>query len=139
MGFDGNILTAIKSIYSCCMSTVNVNSYLTEKFPINLGVHQGDGLSSTPFGLYINDLTKALNASGKGITLNENLIIALLLYADDLDIMSEPEEDLQTLSNILEKWCKQWHMIVNIKKTKIVHLELRHNQGQILILYLTMK
>ncbi len=38
MGFDGNILTAIKNIYSSCMSTVNVNGYLTEKFPINLEV-----------------------------------------------------------------------------------------------------
>ncbi len=51
---------------------------------INLGVRQGDGLSPTLFGLYINDLAKALNSSGKGIKLNEDLIIALLLYADDL-------------------------------------------------------
>ncbi len=35
--------------------------------------------------------------------------------------MAESEEDLQTLLNILEKWCKQWHMRVNFKKTKIVH------------------
>ncbi len=95
--------------------------YLTEKFPINLGVCQGDGLSPTLFGLYINVLAKAFNASSKGITLNEDLIIALLLYADDLAIMTESEEDLQTLLNILEKWCKQWCMRVNIKKTKIVH------------------
>ncbi len=122
MGFDGNFLTTIKNIYSSCMSTVNVNGYLTKKFPINLGVCQGDGLSPTHFGLYINDLAKALNASGKGIKLNEDLIIALLLYADDLAIMAESEEDLQTLLNILEKCCTQWHMRVNIKKIKIVHL-----------------
>ncbi len=73
----------------------------------------------THFGLYINDLSKALNASGKNIKLNEDLIIALLLYADDLVIMAESEEDLQTLLNILEQWCKQWRMRVNIKKTKI--------------------
>ncbi len=77
-------------------------------------------LSPTLFGLYINDLAEALNASGKGIKLNEHLIIGLLLYADDLAIMAESEEDLQTLLNILEKWCKQWHMRVNIKKTKII-------------------
>ncbi len=97
MGFDGKMLRAIQSIYSSCMSAVNVNGYLTEKFPINLGVRQGDGLSPTLFGLYINDLAKALNASSKGIKLNEYLIIALLLYAYDLAIMTESEEDLQTL------------------------------------------
>ncbi len=89
------------------MSTVNV-------------VHQGDGLSPTRFGLYINNLAKVLNASGKDIKLNEDLIIALLLY-DDLAIMAESKEDFQTLLNILEKWCKQWHVRVNIMKTKIVH------------------
>ncbi len=101
-------LTAIKNIYSSCISTVNVNGYLTEKFPINLGVCQGDSLSPTLFGLYINDLAKALNASNKGIFINEDLNIALLLYADDLAIMAESQEHLQTLLNILEKWCKQW-------------------------------
>ncbi len=35
--------------------------------------------------------------------------------------MAESEEDLQTLLNILEKWCKQWHMRVYVKKIKIVH------------------
>ncbi len=49
------------------------------------------------------------------------MIIALLLYADDLALMAESEEDLQSLLNILEKWCKQWRMRVNIKKTKMVH------------------
>jgi hypothetical protein len=32
MGFDGKIRRMIKSIYSGCMSTVNVNGYLTENF-----------------------------------------------------------------------------------------------------------
>ncbi len=51
MGFDGNFLTAIKNIYSSCISTENVIGYLTENLWINLGVHQGDGLSPTLFGL----------------------------------------------------------------------------------------
>ncbi len=35
--------------------------------------------------------------------------------------MAESEEDLETLLNILKKWCKQWCMRLNIKKKKIVH------------------
>ncbi len=82
---------------------------------------QGDGLSPAHFGLYINDLANALNASNNGIKLIEDLIIALLLYADDLAIMTESGAHHQALLNILEKWCKQWCIRVNIKKTKIVH------------------
>ncbi len=64
------------------------------------------------FGLHI----KAPNDIGK------DLIIALLLYAYDLAIMTESEEELQSLLNFLQKLYKQWHMRVNIKKSKIVHV-----------------
>ncbi len=45
--------------------------------------------------------------------LTYDLIIALLLYAGDLASMAESEEDLQSLLNILEKWCKQSRTLHN--------------------------
>ena len=128
MGFDGKILNMIKTIYSDCKSCVNVNGYLTGNFSTELGVRQGDALSPTLFGLYINDLAKALNDSGKGIKLSEDLTIALLLYADDLAVIAESEEDLQEMLNILENWCKKWRMRVNVRKTKIVHFKTLRQQ-----------
>jgi hypothetical protein len=121
MGFGGKMLNMIKTIYSNCESCVNVNGHLTSKFSTEFGVRQGDPLSPTLFGLFINDLATDLNASGKGIKLNDDLIIALLLYADDLAIIADSEEDLQMMLNILEIWCKKWRMRINVKKTKIVH------------------
>ena len=115
------MLNMLKNIYSNCESCVNLNGYLTNTFPSKYGVQQGDTLSPTLFGLFINDLADDLNASGKGIKLNEYLTIALFLYADDLAIMAESEEDLQVMLSILDRWCKKWRMRVNVSKTKIVH------------------
>ena len=106
MGLGGKMLNMIKNIYSNCESCVNLNGYLTNTFPSKYGVQQGDTLSPTLFGLFINDLADDLNASGKGIKLNEYLTIALFLYADDLAIMAESEEDLQVMLSILDRWCK---------------------------------
>ncbi len=52
---------------------------LQRRFQLVWDYAREKGLSPTLFGLYINDLAMALNASGKGIKLNEDLIIALLL------------------------------------------------------------
>ena len=121
MGIGGKVLSMIQTIYSDCKSCINVNGYLTEEFSSKFGVRQGDSLSPTLFGLYINDLAKDLKNTGLGVKLSDELTIASLLYADDLAIMAESEENLQCMLNVLENWCKRWRMRVNVNKTKIIH------------------
>ena len=41
-----------------------------------------------------------------------------LLQADDLLLMSETLTGLQTLFNRLELYCRRWHLILNVVKTK---------------------
>ena len=42
------------------------------------------------------------------------------MYADDMVIFSTSPEGLQNELNYLEKYCADWGMKVNIKKTKII-------------------
>jgi hypothetical protein len=51
----------------------------------------------------------------------DGIIVVLLLYADDLAVLAESEEDLQTMLNVLHEWCEEFDISVNIDKTKIVH------------------
>jgi hypothetical protein len=44
-----------------------------------------------------------------------------LLYADDIALLSESEDDLQSMLDILYKWCRNWRMKVNSLKSNIVH------------------
>lgn len=125
LGFGGKMLQSIKNIYSDCAAVININGHLTNSFNVSLGVRQGDTLSPTLFCLFINSLAQALDNSGYGIKLNEHLTVSSLLYADDLAIMAESETDLQCQLNVLQRWCRNWRMRVNIKKTKIVHFRVK--------------
>ena len=85
------------------------------------GVCQGDTLAPILFALYLDDLVAEIKATGNRIPLyNEE--IAILLYADDKVIFSTSQEGLQAKLYILESWCNNWRMNVNIGKTKVVHV-----------------
>ena len=117
----GNIYRAIKSLYSKTWACVRIqNSTFTDFFLTNTGVRQGDNLSPTLFALYINDLVTELKNLGVGIEIN-NTMVSLLLFADDLVLISENEKDLQLLLDKFGDWCEKWNVKVNESKSKIMH------------------
>jgi hypothetical protein len=124
-GYSGKIYNALKSVYTDSKACVNLNGYLTNSFSTDSGVRQGDALSPTLFGLYINDLVSVLHECGAGIKLTSDLEISCLLYADDLVLLAESEDNLQILLNKVSEWCQEWRMKVNIDKTKVVHFHPR--------------
>ena len=59
-------------------------------------MRQGDNLSLTLFALFINDLAKEVKIFNKGIQI-ENTTKSLLLYADDIAIISDCAEHMQDI------------------------------------------
>ncbi len=89
-------------MYSHPIACVKVNNIVTDWFNISIEVRQGDSLSPTLFGLYINDV-KALNLS-----INvDDIIISILAFADDIVILAKNEKDLQDILNHVENWCNK--------------------------------
>ena len=43
------------------------------------------------------------------------------MFADDIAIMAETEEDLQCMLSTLHTWCESWRLHINTSKTKTVH------------------
>jgi len=70
--------------------------------------------------MYINDLCMELKAIGKGVQVGED-VICMLMFADDMVLLAENEEDLQYLLSRLSQWCGKWKVVVNGDKTNIVH------------------
>ena len=70
--------------------------------------------------MYINDIEEHFELKGfKGIDIG-TLKMFLLIYADDIVILSESEEGLLQGLDILQEYCDRWKLTVNIKKTKIM-------------------
>ena len=116
----GNMYHSIKAIYYepyCC---VNVNNMLTDWFLSESSVRQGDTLSPTLFGVFINDIVSEINGLNQGIVINGKCI-SILLYTDDIAIMSETPLGLQHMLTQIHKWSTQWRIRFNIKKSQVVH------------------
>ena len=124
---QGKMYNAIKALYCRTFSCINLNGHLTEWFESLVGVRQGDNLSPTLFNIFLNDLANELNAINLGIKMGD-LKICMLLYADDIAIISENEQKLQKLLDHVHEWCKKWQLNLNIDKTQIVHF--RKSQKQ---------
>ena len=77
-------------------------------------------MSPLLFNLYIKDLVNYISGLGLGVDIgSEN--VSILLYADDVVILTENEQNLQAQLDILKNCCDQNKMTVNFDKSKAVH------------------
>ena len=81
-------------------------------------------MSPILFNLYVNDLVTQISELGLGIDIDGEKV-AVLLYANDLVILSETEDDLQTILDTLHVWCSTNCLFVNPDKSKIIHFRPR--------------
>ena len=120
IGVSNKMVKAVKSVYASVSSCVKVNNFYTNWFNVNSRLRQGCPLSPLLFNLYINDLALRIKALGKGIDINrEN--VSILLYADDIVLLSENEDNLQFMLNELNSWCAINNMSINCSKSNIIH------------------
>ena len=130
IGITGNMYKAISSLYSNPRSRIILQDYSTDYFDCPIGVKQGDCLSPTLFSIFINDLSFEIRNSNTGINIDiediagniDTTVLNILLYADDIVLFAENEEDLQSLLFIVQVWCEKWRLQVNLAKTNILHI-----------------
>ncbi len=107
IGVPEKFLSALKSLYQNVECSVKINGNLTDWFPVNFVFKQGCVLSPTLFNLYINELIKEIKASGVGADVEMGNVV-ILVYADDIIILAENEQDLQILLDIIHRWSQEW-------------------------------
>ena len=116
-GIKGKFFAVLSSMFKKARSTVKWDGKLGETFENLCGVLQGGVSSPQLFKIFIEDLVNYLDKSC-GIQINTETICHLLL-ADDLALISETRSGLQRLLNGFSNFCKQWHLVVNMDKTKV--------------------
>ena len=120
LGLKGRMHKAIASLYESVKCCVRVNAFKTDIFEVNCGLKQGCTLSTLLFNLYVNDLVTKINSLDIGIEIDGEKV-AVMLYADDLVLISASEDDLQILLNELHIWCSTNSLKINEQKSNIVH------------------
>ena len=116
LGIDGKILKAIQSLYHDSRCAVKVNNLKTSLFDVNIGVKP-----AAKFFLYINDLADKIKSLNCEIDV-DGYQFSILLYVDDIALLSLCEESLQTTLNALNEWCVNWRVTLYQEKTKLVQL-----------------
>ena len=94
----------------------------TEYINCTRGVKQGDVCSPVLFSLFINELALEIIQNGKhGATFGNDFIeLFILLFADDIVLLSETIIGLQTQLNSLYRAAMQLQLKVNMDKSNIV-------------------
>ena len=117
---DGKMFSAIRNLYHETQSCIKLNDKYTDMFNVTCGVKQGDNLSPTLFSLFINDLAIKIKELKYGVKI-ANEIVSILLYADDIVLLSNSENNLQKMLLYMNTWCEQWCLKINVTKSKVVH------------------
>ena len=118
----GNFFDLIRNLYSKTKCLIKNADQRTEFFDYQKGVRQGCILSPMSFNLYLNEIPFLLDRKldTDPIALPNGSNLNCLLYADDLVLISHSAKGLQKALSILEKYCNDWLLSVNPKKTKVV-------------------
>lgn len=116
IGISSKIIRILQSLYENTESRIWDGSTFSDYFSVESGVKQGCILSPVLFSLYINDLPDIL-PGGLNVA---NVNVKVLLYADDIVILSDSPGGLQEMIDALHKYCLMWSLKVNLSKAKIV-------------------
>ena len=124
LGIRGRMLFAIAALYANVKYQVKFTNGLSEAFGGDTGVRQGCPLSPFLFGVFVEMLHERIHTEhpteGPTFDYNNPVHVPLLLFADDVALLSYSPQGLQSLLNCLAGFCDENHLTVNLGKTKIV-------------------
>ena len=140
-GCPPKFVNMFKQLHNGMTSRVAFSGNLSEAFPVENGVKQGDVAAPTLFSIFFSALlTDAFQNCDKGILIEFrstgrvfNLrrfsfqsktcqaVVRELLYADDIVFMTHSEGDMQHVMNRFSASCSSFGLSINLAKTKIMY------------------
>ena len=90
----------------------------TDWFSLDVGLRQGCILSPTLFSIFIDSLARKVRKVG-GIRYS-NVNVSLLLFADDIVLMAESEENLQKMLDVVAEHSRLFRFLFNKDKSNVM-------------------
>ncbi len=132
-GFDQKFLNIFEILYWQITTKVIVNGYMTESINIGRGVKQGDALSCSLFILVMDTVIRRIennpNISKVKIGTDTDVCTNTFAYADDLAVIVESKNQIQTVLELYESFSTQSGLYLNADKTEILNIK-EHIQNE---------
>ena len=126
------MLKILKSMYKSVKACIKYNNKFSDFMKSDSGLKQGDPLSPILFMFFINDIITCIDTHAEDTISVDDVVLFMLLYADDAVIFAQSAESLQNMLNDIQDYCNTWHLTINTNKTKIMVFEKgRHSYPKI--------
>jgi hypothetical protein len=121
IGLSGKIIRILRHFHHHLTTQIRLPGTLSTPIEITEGLAQGEVLSPRLFSLYICDIEEILQQFGvSGIEINSDCCIHILLYADDMVVLSNTKLGLQMKIRRLERYFDKNQLVVHLSKTKVI-------------------
>ena len=116
------MLLTLQSIYKTVKARIRNGSKTTDAFLCNKGLRQGEITSPLLFSMFINEIAEEVTQRGcHGVQfLPDMMELFILLFADDIVLLSDTVVGLQNQLNILASKAAELDLHVNLEKSNIV-------------------
>jgi hypothetical protein len=102
---------------------------LSDRFPIQNGLKQGDALSLLLFNFALEYAIRTAHESQVGLKLNGNWTHHLLAYTDDVNLLEDNIDTIRKNTETLTDGSKEVGLEINVEKTKYMLLSHHQNVG----------
>ena len=124
------IVGIIKSMYVNTRAKYKLGEMETDWVRSERGVRQGCILSPTLFSIYTEELAARIRRRNVGVNIGREKI-CLLLYADDVVVMSESGEELQDVLNMVNEYGNDFGVRFNQEKSNMIVNESEEDRDKV--------
>ena len=121
MGFGEEYIGIAKIMYEGGWSRVQVNGFLSKRFPVKKSIRQGCPMSAAFFAIVISPFIKYLSSRLVGLTVGEVQFRASA-YADDVKAILKDDKDVTTVQEVFQDFQEVSGLAVSPQKTVAIAL-----------------
>ena len=125
LGIKGHLWLLLRNLYRNANVRVKWNGNLSDEFTMLQGTKQGAKLSTTLYKCYNNSTLDCLVRSNLGAYIG-NIPVAAPTCADDIALLANSQENLQSMLNIIEFCSKKDKVTINPEKSEILPIKVKH-------------